>query len=668
MWRLTLLLSWGCGTAWGQAAETLANSKDKDLTLVSLENLMNMEVTSASKKEERILRTAAAIFVITQADIRRSGMTSVPDLMRMVPGMQVAQINSSNWSISARGFNGRFADKLLVLIDGRSLYSPDFAGIFWQLQNLMLEDIERIEVLRGPGATLWGVNAVNGVINIITKKSHDTSGGLVSGGGGIQERGFGAVRYGGAQGDRFAYRVFGNYFNRGDFRDPTGHGAGDTWSAARGGFRADWQSSARDALTLEGDLYRVPTQGQTMLPSLTPPFLSTPLTTTDFQGGDLNGSWTHTYSAKSQVSLGMYYDAISRDDVLINAVLHTFNIELQHRFAAGSRNDVIWGVQYRLTADSTTATSHLSLNPAALQTHLASAFIQDEVTLIPARLWFSPAIMFEDNSFSGFNVESSGRLLLGLTDKQSVWLSSAESDRTPQRQERGLSDLTAVLPGQGSPIAVELFGDKQTTDQEILSFQAGYRAQIKKTLSFDLSAFYDHYKSLQTLEPGAPFFSATPVPHIVAPLLYANGMHGHGYGLETALSWKPATHWKLEGSYSSLRQIFDLNSGSQASASLLSAGDAPRNQFQLRSQLDLPHRTELDTSWYYVGKLPAQAIPSYTRWDARAGWHLGEYADLEVIGQNLWSPAHLEFVNNSGIVPTYNVRKAFARLTWRFDR
>ena len=660
---LTILLGFlACSGSSGQNQQP----QPKDLTTTAIEDLMSMEVTSVSKKEQAISQTAAAIYIITQEDIRRSGMTSIPDLLRMVPGMDVAQINSNNWAISARGFNGRFANGLLVLIDGRSLYSPEFAGVFWQIQQLMPEDIERIEVIRGPGATLWGANAVNGVINIITKKAKDTQGGLAVAGGGMQKRAFGSARYGASNGDKVDYRLYGSYFNRGDFQNSTGQAAGDSWHGTFGGFRSDWQLSSRDALTVEGDIYDDSTNGQTKLASFAPPFMLTPLTTTTFFGGDVNTRWTRTYSSKSELSLQMYYDGLSRDDVLIDGFINIFNVDLQQRFATG-RHDFVWGAEYRFTGDTTSATTLVSLNPPELQTHLGSVFVQDEFTLVPARLWFTPGIRLEQAPFSGFGVLSSGSILWSINEKHSLWISAAQADRTPQRSERDLHDVTRVFPGPGGSLtSVDLFGSPASNDQTTLDFQAGYRARLTKTLSTDLATFYDHYGDLQTTEPGAPFFSNLPVPHTVIPLYYANEMHGKGYGGEFSVSWKPANRWKLDAGYSFLRQIFKLNPGSQSPNSLLSAGDSPQHQFQIRSRLNLARQTEFDTSVYYVGRLLDQSVPAYTRVDLRLGWHPYESVDLDVIGQNLLAPRHLEFLNNTGLVPTLDTRRVFARLTWRF--
>jgi iron complex outermembrane receptor protein len=416
---------------------------------VSIENLMNMEISSASKKEQPVSRTAAAVFVLTQEDIRRSGMTTLPDVLRLVPGLDVAQIDANNWAVSSRGFNGRFANQLLVLIDGRSLYSPEFAGVFWQVQDLMLEDIDRIEVIRGPGATLWGANAVTGVINILTKKARDTQGGLLTAGGGMQERGFAGARYGMSNGDTLAYRFYGNYFDRGEFQNAAGGGMGDDWDGLRSGFRIDAQPSSKDSLIVEGDLYRDAARSQAHVATFTPPFNTTPLTQTTSLGGDVLGRWTRTYSPRSDFSLQMYYDGISRDDVIVDAVIHVFDIDFQDHLSLGARHDLIWGGGYRTSSDSTSVDSTASFIPSSLRTNLASVFFQDEIAILPNRLWFTPGIRFEHTPFTGFNVEPSGRLLLSVSQNQSLWISAAQAERTPQRFERGLHDITTVFPGPG---------------------------------------------------------------------------------------------------------------------------------------------------------------------------------------------------------------------------
>ena len=676
-------LLFSCQPAWPQATQSsqtqqahAANeapqtppSPQKDLTQLSIENLMNMEVSSASKKDETVLRTAAAVFIITQEDIRRSGATNLPDLLRMVPGMDVAQIDGSNWAVSSRGFNGRLANKTLVLIDGRSLYSPDFAGVFWQIQDLMLEDIERIEVIRGPGTTLWGANAVTGVINILTKKAKDTQGGLLTAGGGMQERGFTGGRYGMSSGDNVAYRFYGNYFDRGEYQNSRGQGVGDNWEGVRMGFRVDSQLTTKDTLTVEGDAYRDAANEQTNVSGFAPPYNTTPLLQTTFLGGDVLGRWTRTYSPQSEFSLQIYYDNFSRDEEILSGQVQVLDIDFQDRISLGARQDLIWGGGFRTITDTSTTTTIVTFNPPSLRTNLSSAFIQDEISIVPGRLWFTPGIRFENNSYTGYNPEPSARLLWGISKNQSLWVSAAQATRTPQRSERGIQDVTMVFPGPGGSLtSIDLFGGTGAGNESMLDFEAGYRAQITPAIFIDLTTFYDHYKDLQTIEPGQPFPSANPVPHIVVPVFYENEMHGTGYGGEFSVGWKPKERWRLDAGYSFLRHVFHLNPGSQDPAALLSAGDNPRNQFQLRSQLSLPHKTEFDTSAYFVGRLLDQSVPAYIRLDQRIGWRPNDQLEFDVIGQDLLAPRHPEFFNNSGLIPSYVTRKVFARLTWRFSR
>jgi len=665
-----LFLLLGCKVAWGQVpnSQNAPQSSPGDLTQVSIENLMKLEVSSASKKEQPVSRTAAAVFVLTQEDIRRSGMTTLPDVLRMVPGLEVAQIDASDWAVSSRGFNGRLANKLLVLIDGRSLYSPDFAGVFWQAQNLMLEDIDHIEVIRGPGAMLWGANAVTGVINILTKKAKDTQGGLLTAGGGMQERGFTSARYGMSSGDKLAYRFYGNYFNRGESQNLAGQGTGDSWYGLRTGFRIDLQPTSKDTVIFEGDIYRDAANTLTHVASFAPPYNTAPLLQTTYFGGDVLGRWTRSYSPRSEFSLQMFYDDFSRNDVTLNGRVQVFDLDFQDRFSLGTRHDLIWGASFRTASDSTSVNGLLSFNPPSLRTNLSSVFIQDEISIIPGRLWFTPGIRFENTPYTGYQAEPSGRLLWSLSENQSLWVSAAQAERTPQRSERTLHDVTAVFPGPGGSLnSLDLFGSTVAGDEGMFDFEAGYRAQVTKAISIDVTTFYDRYKDLQTQEPGTPFPSTDPVPHIVVPMFYANGMHGTGYGGELSLRWKPVSFWKLDAGYSFLRQVFHLNPGSQNPAALLTAGDSPRHQFQLRSQFNLPHRTEFDASVYNVGQLLDQSVPAYTRLDLRLGWHPGQSVDFDLIGQNLLAPRNLEFLNNTGIVASYATRSVFARVTWRLS-
>jgi len=293
---------------------------------------MNVEVTSVSRRAEKLSVAPAAISVITAEELRRSGATSIPEALRLVPGMEVARVDAHNWAISARGFNDLFANKLLVLMDGRSVYTPLFSGVYWDVQDTLLEDIERIEVIRGPGATLWGANAVNGVINIITRSARDTQGLLLAGGGGTEEQGFAAVRYGGKLGDNAYYRVYAKYFNRDDQVLPDGNDSNDRWNMARGGFRIDWDASPENHFTLQSDLYSGRLNQTYFLPAPNPPYAQTNQAHLNVEGGNVLGRWSHTISERSDMKLQVYFDRTVRDGPVLDEDRDTFDLDLQHHF------------------------------------------------------------------------------------------------------------------------------------------------------------------------------------------------------------------------------------------------------------------------------------------------------------------------------------------------
>jgi iron complex outermembrane recepter protein len=668
--RIILLLL-ACPAACGQSAQSPSDAPG-DLTQVSIENLMNMEVTSVSKKEQKISQVAAAIFVISQEDIRRSGVTSIPELLRMVPGLEVAHIDASKWAVSARGFNDRFADKLLVLIDGRSLYkSPSQSGVFWEVQNVMLGDIERIEVIRGPGATLWSPGAVNGVINIITKKAKDTAGALASTGGGVQERGFGEVRYGGRAGGNGDYRVYGGGFDRGPFVNDAARATSpryDGWHMFQSGFRTDWQLSKRDALTVEGDVYQGDLHRLYDFPLLTPPFSQEVGIQTVLQGGDVLARWTRTYSTHSDMSLQVYYNADTAHDPTIHSFAQSLDFDFQNRFLLGKRHDIVWGLGYRYTESTFDNTFALSFLPPSQGGSLSSAFAQDEITIVPDRLHFIVGVKFQRAPYDDNAVLPNGRLLWTPTRRQTVWTSISTAERTPDRADRGLVTPVATFPApDGTPVALTLLGNPNTGSEQVLAFEWGYRVQPVSRLSIDLATFYNRYKNLSTNEPGIPFLATDPSPaHLVMPIYFSNQMHGKGFGAELAMGWQATSNWRLNAGYSYLGLNFRQNPGSLDNTSSQASENNPRHQVQLRSQWNLPRHFEFDQSVYFVGTIGDLAVREYTRADVRLGWRPTEAAEISVVGQNLLSPRHLEFIDSEGTIATQDVRKVFGKIVWRF--
>jgi iron complex outermembrane receptor protein len=640
----------------------------RDLTNVSLEDLMNIDVTSVSKKDQKLLKVAAAIYVITQEDIRRSGATNIPDLLRFVPGVDVARIDAKSWAVSIRGFSSLFGNKVLVLIDGRSVYTHTFSGVFWDQQDVPLEDIERIEVIRGPGGTIWGANAVNGVINIITKSAKATRGGLVSVGTGSEQRAAATVQYGGAIGSTGAYRVFGKYFNIGSSPLPNNADAGDAWWGSHAGFRSDWVLSPRDALTIEGDfLHSQEGETFTEVISRALPRQETYNNRFDVNVGDLLAKWKHTLRNGSDVSLLVSYDAYHKANSGLHETVNTANVNFQHHLEVGTRNDVVWGLDYQVAHFYDGTGNSITILPQHQTENLFSVFFQDEVKLTGA-LSLTLGSKIEHNAYTGFEYEPGAQLVWTPSVNQAIWASASQSIRQPSRVDYGISkDLaTFSLPAGGFGL-VTLSGTPHTASERLHDYEVGYRAQVNQHVALDITAFLSYYHHLQTMEPQAPFFTASPgPPHLVTPLLFDYKAHATDSGVEATATWKATNHWKLIPSYTFLNMKVLRNASSGDTTVEQTPGLSPRNQFGVRSFVDLPHHLEWDQTVGYVGALPSGGVPAYTRLDTRFGWRIGESAEFSIVGQNLLRPRHAEFLDSFGLSHTEMERSVSLKFTWRF--
>src|SRR5467141_3426802 len=556
-----------------------------DVTAMSMEDLMNLQVTSVTKHTQKVADAAAAIFVITQEDILRSGATSIPEALRLVPGLEVARIDQNKWAIGSRGFNGRFDNKLLVLIDGRSVYTPLFSGVYWNVQDVMLEDVDRIEVIRGPGATLWGANAVNGVINVITKKAKSTQSAVVTAGAGTEERAAGGVRYGGKVGDNSYFRAYTKYFNWGPSAYPSGMTAHDGWDALRGGFRADWTPAGSNSLTLQGDIYQSK-YGETLtVPSLNAPYSNTFPNNGKYSGGNILGRWNHS-SEGSSMSLQMYYDNTTiADNSLFVDHQNIFDMDFQDGFHLGNSQQFVWGLGYRSIRDRNDPSFSVSLQPNQLTLNHFSAFVQDEISLVNNRLRLTFGSKFEHNDFTGFEVQPNARLLWTLTPNQSIWTAVSRAVRTPALTEEGLRLNSAVIPpatpGNPTPFpaVITVFGSHQFQSEDLLAYELGYRVQVTSSLSADIAMFYNNYSNLRTAEPGAPFLEGSPVPtDIVVPFVAGNKMSGGTYGVELFTDWRVVPKWRLVGSYSYLQMNIRKNANSLDPTNDSPNGSSPRHQ------------------------------------------------------------------------------------------
>ncbi len=645
----------------GLAATTPdAESLDAYLDL-PLSQLLDVKISLAARRPQSVQEAANAVFVINEEDIRRSGATSIPELLRMVPGLNVARINTSSWAVTARGFNGAFSNKLLVLMDGRSVYTPAFSGVYWDVQDTLLEDIERIEVIRGPGATLWGANAVNGVINIVTKSALDTLGGIATLNVGDEQRINTGIRYGWALEDG-AVRTYAKSFSldaqraRGAESD-----AHDSWEAVRGGFRLDRQSLDGDQWTVQGDAYDSrPNQAQAIP--------GTPLVPEEIRnrGWNLIGRWSRSLGDGSSVRVQAYIDQTERVENSLGQDHQTLDLDLQHRTTSFAAHDLVWGLAYRTVRDDFDNSAFVGTDPSRSTTRLYSAFIQDDITVLRDRLRVVAGTKIEHNDYSGYEIQPNLRLAWTPSDRTTVWSGVSRAVRSPSRMERSGYIISAVTPGP-IPVPVYAFGDSGFDSEELIAYEAGYRHRLGRVASFDLAVFHHRYKRLAGND-----FTGYP-----AHVRFMSEMHATARGLEVALDWRPSPRWETQIAYSA-QAISADKTGSFLTTTFpddLSKNAAerstPHQQVSLRSHLDLTSGWSLDAWLRHVGEVRANRafaidIPSYTSLDLRLAWQMDSRLEFSLVGQNLLDPQHPEFVQEALVAPAEIERSVFARIRLNF--
>lgn len=642
-----------------------ASAAHSEITAMSLEELLDLEITSVSKKAEKATDAAAAIFVVTGEDIRRSGATSLPDALRMVPGLQVAQIDANKWAMSSRGFNAFSANKLLVLMDGRTLYNPLFSGVLWNEQDTLMEDIERIEVIRGPGATLWGANAVNGVINIITKKTTDTQGGLLTAGAGSEEQGFGSTRHGGRVNDHTTYRLYAKTFYRDDLERSSGDQANDDWYQWRTGFRVDSDPGTPYSLTVQGDAYHGYADATTTIPIPALPYTRDVDNPSNIRGANLLTRLTRTLGRDSELVLQAYYDLTKSNDQLLGDHRDVVDFELQHRFRPHDRHEITWSGDYRFIRDEVKNSTTFSFDPASRSDTLLSGFIQDEITLIDELLRLTLGSKFEHNDYTGYEVQPSGRLLYTPHPRHAFWAAVSRAVRTPSRVDHHVAVQSAASPTPVDPTLIKIVGAADYDSEELLAYELGYRVQASERLAFDLAAFVNDYNRLRTI-PNNPSLAFGADPGYAATLSYAaaNTMAGQGYGFEIVADAKPLNRWRLQAAYTFLR--LDLQEeGSGLFPGEDAEGESPRNQLSLRSMMDIGKNLSFDTWLRYVDNLPTYGIGSYLTMDARLGWQARPELELELVGKNLFDNAHPEFGSlYINTIPSEIERSVYGKITW----
>jgi len=645
-----------------QATQNDQNPPD-NLKQLSLEQLGKIEVTTASKEPVQATRTPAAIYVITQEDIRRSGASSIPEVLRLVPAVEVARIDSGKWSIGVRGFGSRLSRSVLVLIDGRTVYTPLFAGVYWEVQDTLLEDIERIEIIRGPGGTIWGANAVNGVINIITKSSKDTQGTLLSAGGGSIDQDSVGFRHGGGKGKDFNYRVFGKAFTRAPEFHPDGKEF-DRWRMAQTGFRTDWELHTRDTLTLQGDLYNSDDGERVAIATYSPPSTIIVEQSAELSGGNLVGRWRRVLSAGSDIQLQTYYDRTNRREASFGESRDTFDIDFIHHLTPWRQN-FLWGLGARISSGNvTTVVPTILFIPNHQTDKLFNAFLQDDIPLVGNQLSLTVGAKLLHNIYTGFEIQPSARLLWTPNSSQSVWAAVTRAVRTPSRVEE--NDLLTGLFSANPPTFLRLVGDGKFSSEHLVGYEAGYRNLVKPRFYVDIAAFYNNYDDLLSIEPGTPFAETSPPPlHFVVPLFLRNGLLGTTYGLEIAPDWTPTPWWRLRGSYSFLHIDLARKAGSlDSSTSASTEGSSPQHQLVIQSSLDLSKKLELDQTFRYVSALPSQGVRAYATGDVRFSWRFASDFELSLVGRNLLQPRHAESAGDPG--PLVGIKRSiYGKITWR---
>ena len=662
---------------------TAADAVESYLDL-PLEDLLSLEVTSVSKKKQRISEAAAAVFVITQEDIRRSGVTSIPEALRMAPGIQVARIDANKWAISSRGFNTQFANKLLVLIDGRSVYTPSYSGVYWDVQDTLLEDIDRIEVIRGPGATLWGANAVNGVINIITKDAASTLGGLAVIGAGNEEKAFAGLRYGVALGEETHGRFFVKFNERDDsYAIDLERDTGDSWDALRAGFRIDGNLTPTDSWTLQGDIYNTD-QNQTLQHLWKDPYdpANAGFAPTyddanreeqfDSKGWNILARWNHLHNDGSDSSLQVYYDHTNRSETLLQQVQNTLDIDFQHHIKLMEKHDLVWGLGYRRIEDEYSNSYAASILPEDGGSDLYSAFVQDEIELSPNCLYLTLGSKFEHNEYTGHEIQPSARLLFTPNETNSYWASVSRAVRTPSRMENGslfVAQIYPAIPGMlPFPLIYTTSGNEAFESESMIAYEVGYRTQPKENLSFDLALFYNDYDNLLTFERVVPDIPS-PIPNDAT---FDNNMSMYSYGLELTTDWRLEPWWRLQANYSYVKLSGHLDDSLDDISVPTLEGSAPEHAISLRSSMDFSRDWTFDLWVSWTDKLRRTSLsvenetPAFTSVNARLAWSPTDEFEFWLSAQNLLDKRHVEFTAENLIPLTEVERSVYAGIRWKF--
>lgn len=667
-------------------APLVARANNAQLLDMSLEELLNLEVTSVSKKSQKVSETAAAVFVVTADDIRHSGARNVPEALQGVPGLQVAQIDGNKWAISARGFNGRFANKLLVLMNGRTLYTPSFSGVYWDVKDTVMEDIDRIEIIRGPGGTLWGSNAVNGVINIITKTAADTQGTFLSSSYSNQSSLSATARYGASFGEDVQYRVYAKYFDEDGNEDRFGDDTNDDWQMARTGLRLDWQPTESQSVSFSAEAYTGSPGESLDLATLTPPYVRRQDAVQDVSGYFVMADWTRDWSPESSTQARLYWDVADRDALLIQEDRETLDLDVQHRLLVGSRHDIVFGAGFRSNDIDYQETPKIEIRHEG-SADLWNAFVQDEIALVQDRWYLTLGTKLEHNDRSTEDIEllPNARLLWNITDEHHAWAAVTRSVRVPSDAERHtlIRDTRPIIP-PGSPenpapvpAATAALGNHDMDSEELVSYEMGWRGRLSTRLSADMAVFFNDYDKLRAnelgdtiCEPSGVSVGADPLcvfssTNTLTLLPFNNGIQAEAYGAELVVDWVATDQLGFRGVYSYLEMDADPDPGALNEG--LVEDTSPTHQAEFRSEYSPVASIDVDLALRYIDDVAYYDIDSYWTADVRLAWRPVEALELEVKGKNLLDDSRLQFISEiNDVTPTEIERSFVATVRWSF--
>ena len=665
---ITIAIILACSIAGAVPAEDKQEPSSPDLSHLDIADLMNLKVTSVAKKAGTVMDSAAAVYVITQDDIQRSGITTLPELLRLVPGMQVVRENSNKWAITARGFDNLYANKLLVMIDGRSIYTPTFSGVFWELQDMVLEDIDRIEVVRGPGATLWGANAMNAVINVVTKSSLDTTGGLFT--LASETKPMCQTRFGGTMPGNGSYRVYAKGFEHQAFVDNQGNQAADPWNAGTAGFRMDWGSSPADAVTLEGAYFRADMRETDALPLYGPPYTELIDSDRKDRSGYLLFKRDRAESSRSKTTLQAYANYDIRLEPLTNSErCSTFDADFQRQDGLGGKHELIWSLGARMMTDKILGTDNTQMVPEKETTWLYSAFMQDDVRM-SHNVRLTLGSKFEHNDYTGFELQPNVRALWNPSPNTTVWGAISKAARTPSRAENG---VIFQMPGQAGPggmsVIPTVFGNTDTLSEKLVAYELGLRLRPDRRVYLDITGYYDDYKDINNLVQGLPYVSMSPVPHLVVPVNFDNAAWATMHGIETAFNWDISDKWRVAG-WHAWAEGSSHHRAADGSITVSAEDSTPRNQFHLRSSYDVSRRLKFNALFWKIDRIGAffttlagsTTIPAYTRLDLNLDWKMQSGDDVVFGISNALDSSHQEGTSSNREVPTMVERSVYMTL------